>query len=258
MTQAPACYQDVDDVLEVSYVPNTSEDIDVNDLLDLSYVPNTAEDIVLTQAPAPMTVTPGGHTRGNTPFPLRVRDLALEFKKGVKLDPASFAALKDNKRWDTVHWTLKAQTACFQDVDDVLGLSYLPSTAGDIVLFEEKQKYMYLVQASRRKKSSLIDQGANARLNAIIDNHGITTSIPFVTAGAVARSQRGDVILIMHQYAYHPQQGRSIHSSRQLESFANDGNSKLIHIPGGVYDIFRLWTVLFSLSVFEKDFRILA
>jgi hypothetical protein len=47
MTHAPACYQDVDDVLDLSYVPNTSEDIDVNDLLDLSYVPSTAEDIVL-------------------------------------------------------------------------------------------------------------------------------------------------------------------------------------------------------------------
>jgi hypothetical protein len=47
MTHAPACYQDVDDVLDLSYVQNTSEDIDVNDLLDLSYVPSTAEDIVL-------------------------------------------------------------------------------------------------------------------------------------------------------------------------------------------------------------------
>jgi hypothetical protein len=47
MTHAPAYYQDVDDVLDLSYVPNTSEDIDVNDLLDLSYVPSTAEDIVL-------------------------------------------------------------------------------------------------------------------------------------------------------------------------------------------------------------------
>jgi hypothetical protein len=46
MTQAPACYQDVDDVLDLSYVLNTSEDIHVNDLLDL--VPNTAEDNVLT------------------------------------------------------------------------------------------------------------------------------------------------------------------------------------------------------------------
>jgi hypothetical protein len=42
MTHAPACYQDIEDVLNLSYVPHsTSEDIDVNDLLDLSYVPST-------------------------------------------------------------------------------------------------------------------------------------------------------------------------------------------------------------------------
>jgi hypothetical protein len=58
---------------------------------------------------------------------------------------------------DSVHWTLKAQEACYQDVDDVLDLSYMPNTAEDIVLFKEKQKYMYSVQASRRKKSSLIN-----------------------------------------------------------------------------------------------------
>jgi hypothetical protein len=99
MKQGLACYQDVDDALNLSKVPNISEDIDVDDILDLSYVPNTAEDIVLPQAPAPMTVvTPGGHTHaGSTPFPPGVPDLVLEFKKGVKLDPASFAVLKDNK-----------------------------------------------------------------------------------------------------------------------------------------------------------------
>jgi hypothetical protein len=76
-----------------------------------------------------------------------VQNLVLEFKKGIKLDPASFAALKDNMQWDSVHQTLKGQI-CYQDVDDVLDLSCVPS----------KQKYMYSVQASRsRKKSALID-----------------------------------------------------------------------------------------------------
>jgi hypothetical protein len=67
------------------------------------------------------------------------------------------------------------------------------------------------------RKSSLIDQGANGSITGIdtrvierhphrtvdirgINNHEIT-SISIVTAGAVAQSQRGDVILIMHQYA---------------------------------------------------------
>ena len=215
-----------------------------------------------------MTVTPEGHTRGNTPFPARVRDLVLEFRTGIQLGPASFAVLKDNKQWDSVHRTLKAQKACYQDVHDVLNLSYVPSTAEDIVLFKEKQKYMYSVQASRRKKSSLIDRGANgvgiAGIDTRvilehhphqtvdicgIDNHEITSSIPIVTAGALARSQWGDVILIMHQYAYHPQQGRLIHASCQLESFANDGNDKLIHIPGGLQGIQTVDGYVFPLSI---------
>jgi hypothetical protein len=164
------------------------------------------------------------------------------------------AVLKDNKQWDSVYQTLKALTACYQDANDVLDLSYMPSTAEDIVLFKEKQKCMYWVHISCRKKSSLTDQGANGGIAGIetrvierhsrrtvdicgMDNHEITTSTPIVTAGAVARSQRGDVILIMLQeYAYHPQQERK-KSSRQLESFANDGNDKLFHIPGGLQRI---------------------
>jgi hypothetical protein len=104
-------------------------------------------------------------------------------------------------------------------------------------------------QASRRKQDSLIDRGANGGIATIdtrvierhphrmvdirgINNHDIT--IPIVSAGAVARSQWGDVIIIMHQYACHPQQGRSIHSSCQLESFANNVNNKSVRTPGGL------------------------
>ena len=39
---------------------------------------------------------------------------------------------------------MKAQTN-YQDVADVLDLSYLPKTVEDIALFAEKQKYMYSV-----------------------------------------------------------------------------------------------------------------
>jgi hypothetical protein len=95
--------------------------------------------------------------------------------------------------------------------------------------------------ASRKKKSSLIDRGPNGGIagadTRIIKRHphrtadirGIT-----VTAGAVAKSQRGDVILIMHQHACYHQQDKSIHSSGQLESFSNDVNDKSIRIPGGL------------------------
>jgi hypothetical protein len=98
----------------------------------------------VTQTPTATTLTPGGHTHSNTPFSPRVQDRVLELKKGIKRDPASFAVLKDNKQWDSVHRTLKAQT-CYQDVDDVLHSSYIPNKAEDIALFDKQQKYMYLV-----------------------------------------------------------------------------------------------------------------
>ena len=74
----------------------------------------------------PVIVTSSGQAGDNAPFPNRPRDLVFEFKKGKKRDPASFAALKDNKQWDSVHRTLKAQTS-YQDVEEIL-------------LFNEKQK----------------------------------------------------------------------------------------------------------------------
>jgi hypothetical protein len=78
-----------------------------------------------------------------TPGAPRFRDPIFEFKKGIKRDPAWFTIMKDNKQWDNVHQTLKAQT-CYQDVDDVLNPTYVPQTQ-DIELFAEKQKCMYSV-----------------------------------------------------------------------------------------------------------------
>jgi hypothetical protein len=119
--------------------------------------------------------------------------------------------------------------------------------------------------ASRRNQGSLIDRGANGGIAGSdtrvierhphrtvdirgIDNHEIS-SIPIVTAGAVVRSQRGDVVAILHQYAYHPQQGRSIHSSCQLESFANDVNDRSIRTPGGLQRIETVDGYVFPLSI---------
>jgi hypothetical protein len=41
--------------------------------------------------------------------------------------------MKDNKQWDSIHRTLRAQT-CYQDVDNVLDLTYVPKSAEDIDL----------------------------------------------------------------------------------------------------------------------------
>ena len=86
----------------------------------------------------------GGLTGSNPQFATKARDLVFEFKKGIKRSPESFTVMKDNKQWDSVHRTLKAQTN-YQDVADVLDPNYVPKTVEDIALFEEKQKYMYSV-----------------------------------------------------------------------------------------------------------------
>ena len=41
-----------------------------------------------------------------------------------------------------------------------------------------------------------------------------------ITAGGVTNSDKGKVIIIMHQYAYNPV-GRTVHSSIQIEAFKN-------------------------------------
>jgi hypothetical protein len=89
------------------------------------------------QSSTPMPVAPRALAGGT--YPVKVRDPVLEFKKGIKRDPASFTVMKDNKQWDSVHRTLKSQTS-YQDVADILDPSYVPKTDADIALFEEKQK----------------------------------------------------------------------------------------------------------------------
>jgi hypothetical protein len=64
-----------------------------------------------------------------------------------------------------------------------------------------------------------------------IDNHRMT-NIQIVTAGAVTKTQRGDVILIMHQYAHSPT-AKTIHSLAQMEAYKADVNDKSTKVPGG-------------------------
>jgi hypothetical protein len=64
-----------------------------------------------------------------------------------------------------------------------------------------------------------------------IDNHMIK-DVPISTVGAVVNTQRGEVIAIMHQYAY-TGKGGTIHSSGQLKWCGNDINDHSIKIDGG-------------------------
>jgi hypothetical protein len=59
-----------------------------------------------------------------------------------------------------------------------------------------------------------------------IDNHQIV-DIPIVTAGAIVKTQRGEVIIILHQYAY-TGKGKMIHSSGQLEWYKQEVDDRSI------------------------------
>jgi hypothetical protein len=62
------------------------------------------------------------------------------------------------------------------------------------------------------------------------DNHQIV-DIPIVTAGAVVKTQRGEVIIFLHQYA-HTGKGKTIHSSGRLEWYKQEVDDKSIKIGG--------------------------
>jgi len=63
-----------------------------------------------------------------------------------------------------------------------------------------------------------------------INNHQMV-DIPIATVGDVINTQCGEVIAILHQYAY-TGIGTSIHSPAQLELYKNDGNDKSIKVGG--------------------------
>jgi hypothetical protein len=77
----------------------------------------------------------------------------------------------------------------------------------------------------------LIDQSLHSVHIQGIDDHMIK-AIPISTVGAVVNTQRGEVIAIMHQYAY-TGKGGTIHSSSQLKWCGNDINNHSIKIEGG-------------------------
>ena len=64
-----------------------------------------------------------------------------------------------------------------------------------------------------------------------IDDHMIK-DVLIGTVSAVVNTQRGPVIVIMHQYA-RTGKGGTIHSSGQLEWYGNDVNDRSIKIEGG-------------------------
>jgi hypothetical protein len=108
-----------------------------------------------------------------------------------------------------------------------------------------------MYQVSNHKQTTLplalIDRGANGGVAGsdtwLIDqllhsvhiqgiNDHMIKDVLIGTVGAVVNTQRGEVIAIMHQYAY-TGKGGTIHSSSQLEWCGNDINDHSIKIEGG-------------------------
>ena len=96
------------------------------------------------------------------------------------------------------------------------------------------------------KKGSFVDRGTNSGLYGTdvrfikktrrsVDSQGIgnhqITDVPYFTAGAIGHTHIGPVIVILHQYAYIGN-GKTIHSSGQLESFNFDVNDKYMKVNG--------------------------
>eukprot|EP00984_Skeletonema_dohrnii_P029669 scaffold20451_cov167-Skeletonema_dohrnii-CCMP3373.AAC.1 len=101
----------------------------------------------------------------------------------------------------------------------------------------------------RRNTLALVDRGANGGVgggnddvrlistipNSSIDIQGMDNhtlqSIPLGSVGGVAQTQRGEVILIFHQYAI-LRRGRTIHSAIQLENKGNQVSDTAIALGG--------------------------
>ena len=97
------------------------------------------------------------------------------------------------------------------------------------------------------RKGTLVDRGTNGGIagsdTRIMDTHptrrvdieGIDKhrlpDIPIVTAGAVVTTQKGDVIVVMNQYAS-VRTGKTIHSCGQIEAFGHIIDDKSIKVGG--------------------------
>ena len=106
----------------------------------------------------------------------------------------------------------------------------------------------YVASNARTKKGmgSLIDRGANGgvagddvriilRTNRNVNVTGIADhQLPDLngcTVGGVVRTQRGEVIVVMNQYAY-TGNGKTIHSSSQLESYKQKVDDRSMKVGG--------------------------
>jgi hypothetical protein len=164
------------------------------------------------------------------------------------------ASVTKQARSQHCEWShLKAQDIPAADLCKMLSQRQRPDkpsvTINGVEYVAKLNNVMY--QVSNHKQTmlplALIDRGANCGVAGsdtwLIDqslcsvhiqgiNNHMIKDIPIGTVGAVVNTQCGEVIAIMHQYAY-TGKGSTIHSSGQLEWCGNNVNNRSIKIDGG-------------------------
>ena len=88
--------------------------------------------------------------------------MVRDFKRGNKRDATQFSILKDDAHWDNWNCSTTAKARA-QDIADILDPKYVPSSADESALIQEKQKLMYAVfektlQADKGKALALLYQ----------------------------------------------------------------------------------------------------
>ena len=79
---------------------------------------------------------------------------ATLFKKGIKRDASVYPTLKEQSHFNNWHRSVIAQARA-HDISEVFNLTYSPTTADDIELFNQKQSFAYSVL----NRCLLTDQG---------------------------------------------------------------------------------------------------
>ena len=81
------------------------------------------------------------NTSSSVPSSNRI-DTVQDFRKGIKRDKSHYAKLRDERFWDD--WKRKTEaTVSAHGCDDVIDITYNPSSPSEIDLFKEKKKFMY-------------------------------------------------------------------------------------------------------------------
>ena len=137
-------------------------------------------------------------------------------------------------------------TASKRDSSNLNGRK-IPSTNGNSKISANQTLVTYKVSAhASTPTQSLVDRGANGGVGGAdvrlvsrshrkvdvqgIDNHQVN-DLAIATVGGVVSTHKGDVIAILHNYAYLGT-GSTIHSPGQLESYKNIVDDKSVHVGG--------------------------